>query len=368
MKSTHPYKSLTISGKLYSENGLMDFVNQQFSRNSVSSWQRILYEFISEWLSDSPNIKVKTSGSTGNAKWIGVEKEKMVKSAQLTGQFFDLKKNDNALLCLPVDFIAGKMMVVRAFVLGLNLIPVEPSGNPINSLNEPLDFAAMTPMQVYSILKEKNGIDKLNQIKNLIIGGGEISNQLLNEIRKLHNNTYHTYGMTETLTHVALKKLNGKKPDLYFKALPGIKFKKDKRNCLVVIASHLSDQDFITNDVVDLKDNKTFDFIGRYDNVINSGGLKVFPESIEQKLQPFITDRFIIGGLPDEKLGQKVVLVIEQERQSDVDFKEVFKELSLSKPEIPKEVYLLDSFPETESGKIVRQLVLQRVLEKTLTD
>ena len=366
--SIYPYKSLIVSGKFYSENELMDFAKEQLTRNSVPSWEANLFEFILEWLSDSQRLRVKTSGSTGNAKWIEVEKEKMVISARMTGQFFNLQKNDKVLLCLPVDFIAGKMMVVRAIVLGLNIIPIEPSSNPLKNLNESFDFTAMTPLQVYSILKEKDGINKLNQIQNLIIGGGEINTNLLNEIRKLKNNTYHTYGMTETLTHVALKKLNGNKPDSWFNALPGIEFLKDDRECLTIYAPHLAKQFFITNDIVDLKDNKTFDFIGRYDNVINSGGIKIFPESIEQKLQPFISDRFVIGSLPDDKFGQKVVLVIERERQSGVDFKEVFKEINLSKPEIPKEVYLLDSFPETESGKIIRQLVLRRILERTSND
>lgn len=360
--SIHPYKSLIVSGKYYSENELLEFAKQQISGNSIPSWEVNLYEFILEWLSESQMFRVKTSGSTGAAKWIEVEKEKMVKSAQITGQYFNLQKNDKALMCLSVDFIAGKMMVVRAFVLGLNLIPVEPSGNPLKSLNESFDFAAMTPMQVYTLLNEKEGTKKLNHIQNLIIGGGEISNKLLNRIRKLENSTCHTYGMTETLTHVALKKLNGKKLDLYFKALPGIKFKKDKRNCLVVVASHISDQDFITNDIVDLKNETTFKFIGRYDNVINSGGIKVFPELIEQKLQPFINERFIVAGIHDDRLGQKVILIIEGKDEPSIDFKKIFAKISLSKYEIPKQVYFLDPFPETESGKIIRQQVSQMIL------
>ena len=360
---TNPYKRLTISGKYYSERELTDFAENKLSGEPVFPWEIDLFGFILEWLSDSPQIKVKTSGSTGVAKRISVKKEKMISSALLTGRFFNLKKNDKALLCLPVNFIAGKMMVVRAFVLGLDLIPVEPSGNPLKNPDEPFDFAAMTPMQVYSVFEEKGGNRKLNQIKNLIIGGGDIGIDLLNSIKKLDNNTFHTYGMTETLTHIALKKLNGRNPDFCFKALSGIKFSKDERGCLVIFAPHLSEGQFITNDIVDLIDETTFKYIGRYDNVINTGGIKVYPELAEQKIKPFMNDRFIIGGIPDEQLGHKVILIIERENDPAFDFKKKCNEANLSKYEIPKQVYFLDQFPETANGKIIRPQVVEMVLE-----
>ncbi len=161
----------------------------------------------------------------------------MIKSARLQGSFSILQKNDKALLCLPVDFIAGKMMVVRAFLSGLNLVSVEPCANPLKNLNESFDFTAMTPMQVQSVLKNIGGFEKLNRINNLIIGGGEINPKLLEQISKLNNNTFHSYGMTETLTHVALQKLNGKNKDKNFKALPDIGFSKDERDCLVIFSA-----------------------------------------------------------------------------------------------------------------------------------
>ncbi|MCD4730027.1 MAG: AMP-binding protein, partial [Bacteroidales bacterium] len=273
-------------------------------------------------------------------------------------------KNDKVLLCLPVDFIAGKMMVVRAFVLGLNLIPVDPSGNPLKSIYESFDFGALTPMQVFNTLNIEDGLQKLNQIKYLIIGGGDISQPVQERIKELKNNTYHTYGMTETFTHVALKKLNGNKPDSWFKALPGIEFLKDDRECLIISAPHLAKQHIVTNDIVCLKDQKSFQFIGRFDNIINSGGIKISPELIEQKLQPFFEDRFIVVGIIDDRLGQKLVLIIEGKEEPSLDFDEIFKKVSLSKYEIPKQVYFLHRFPETESGKIIRQQVLQMVMKK----
>lgn len=359
--SSRPYTSLIISGKFYPENKLMEFAKNQVSSNTIKDWETKFFEFILEWLSDATQQKIKTSGSTGSAKWIEVEKESMVKSAKLTGQFFNLQKNDKALLCLPVDFIAGKMMVIRAFVLGLNLILVEPSGNPLKEVDNFFEFAAMTPMQVYNTLKLDNGYQKLNQIKNLIIGGGEVNRDLLNKIKKLKNNTYHTYGMTETLTHVAVKKLNGKNPDLNFMALSGVEFSADEKECLVISAPHLSLKKFVTNDIVDLKDKKSFQFVGRFDNVINSGGVKISPEVVEQKLFPVIKERFIIASMPNDRLGEKVILVIEGKHWLSVDFVKA----GLNKYEIPKQVYFLNGFPETKSGKIIRQQVVESVMKKT---
>lgn len=359
--SKFPYKNLTISGKYYSESELMAFAQNIISGESNPPWEVSLFKFILEWLSESPTLKLKTSGSTGAAKWVEVEKEKMVKSAMLTGSFFNLQKNNRALLCLPVDFIAGKMMVVRAFVLGLNLVPIEPSGNPLNNIDKFFAFAAMTPMQVYNTLALKDGNLKLNQIKQLIIGGGDINQGLLNRIKNLTNSTFHTYGMTETLTHVAVKKLNGEIPDSCFNALSGIKFSVDKNDCLVISAPHLSGKKFVTSDIVDLKDENSFQFIGRFDNVINSGGIKISPEIIEHKLNPFIKERFIIAGMPDDRLGHKLILIIEGKDKLSVDF----TEFGLSKYEIPKHVYYLQHFPETDSGKLLRQKVLKSIVEKT---
>lgn len=358
--SGNQYKSLTILGKFYPEKELMDYAQNQISNKSILLWEKSFYQFILEWLSDTDFIRIKTSGSTGVPKGLKVEKQNMVRSAQLTGEFLKLQKNSKALLCLPVDYIAGKMMVVRSFVLGLDLIPVEPSGKPMENVTVCFDFAAMTPMQVYSILREKDGINKLNQIRKLIIGGGEINSNLLNEIRMLDNNTYHTYGMTETLTHVALKKLNGNKPDDFFHALPGVRFEKDERECLIISAPHLSEKKFISNDIVDLMNEQTFSFIGRHDNVINSSGIKISPENLEYKLSSLIENRYIIAGFQDDKLGQKVILIIEGKEEFFIDFTKV----EISKYEIPKQVYFLDHFPETENGKIIRQKVLQLVLKK----
>ncbi|MBC8485869.1 MAG: AMP-binding protein [Bacteroidetes bacterium] len=361
---TERFTSLILNSKVYTENQLHQLALNKLSVKSLKAWKKTLYQFILEWNSDNPSVKIKTSGSTGTPKWIDIPKEKMIKSALITGEFFNLQKGDKTLLCLSTDFIAGKMMVVRAFIFGLNLIPVKPSGNPLKNIDDEFDFVAMTPMQVYNILIEINGIQKLNRIKNLIIGGGELNFSLKQKIRKLNNNTYHTYGMTETITHVALKKLSGPDTDNYFKALKEIWFEKDKRGCLVVIAPHLSDKKFVTNDLIDLKNDKEFEFTGRYDNVINSGGIKISPEKIEQKLEPFVLQRFFIAGIPDEKFGERAVLIIEGTKSSLSDFEEIILKSGLSKYEIPKQIFYVDCFSETENGKIIRKETLNKAISK----
>lgn len=280
-----------------------------------------------------------------------------MKSAMRTGEFLNLKKNDKALLCLPVSFIAGKMMVVRAFVLGLDLITIKPSSKPLEDLNTDIDFAAMTPMQVFYAMQSPQGFEQLQKIKKLIIGGGPVDHSLLLQIRKLTSEVWHTYGMAETLTHVALKKLNGASPDDHFMALNETTFRQDDRGCLVIKAPWLNKNEIVTNDLVDLIDDKTFDFIGRIDNIINSGGIKISPETVESKLQNYLDSRFIITGLPDKVLGQKIVLIIEGKTQPSEKISKLLDRANLGKYEHPKEIRFMYHFPQTESGKILRRQI-----------
>ena len=344
--------ALTLNSKQYPESELANFCFSKLASFSLQSWEYALYSFILQWISEEESIKAKTSGSTGKPKEMKLAKKAMVASAKLTGNFLNLQKGDKALLCLSMGFIAGKMMAVRAFVLGLDLVPVEPSGNPLQEINGIFDFAAMTPMQVFNILNNNNGIEKLNKIKNLIIGGGEINPKLEKRLKLLKNNTYHTYGMTETLTHVALRKINGENRNDTFMALKPIWFEQDKRNCLIIHAPHISNEKIITHDIVKLKSKTKFEFLGRFDNIINSGGIKIIPEIIENKLEAFLNQRFFIYGKPDEKLGEKIVLVIEG--KSDNQIEETLKKIPFTKFEKPMEVIFIDDFVETGNGKINR--------------
>ena len=280
----------------------------------------------------------------------------------MTGKFLKLKEGDKALLCLSTRFIAGKMMLVRAFTLGLDLIIAEPSGNPLQNIDSKLDFAAMVPAQVFNVLLEKNGTKKLNNIKNLIIGGGPVHQSLEQKISVLKNKTYLTYGMTETITHIAMRKLNGKNREDNFNCLPGVNIKIDNRDCLVINAPAILNRELKTNDIAKMSGKTKFTITGRYDNVINSGGIKIFPEDIERKIENIISEKFFISSLPDTKFGEKIILLIEGKAKNETKIKKILNILKkiLQSHEIPKEIYFVDEFFYPANGKLDRRRTIQK--------
>lgn len=303
-------------------------------------------DFLMDWCNDSPTLRVQTSGSTGTPKTMELSKQAMVESALATGDFFELKPSDTALHCLPARYIAGKMMLVRAMILGWEIDLVEPASNVVFDTQKHYDFCAMVPMQV------AESLDSLKNIKTVIIGGAPVSHQLKEKLKNHPVQFYETYGMTETITHIALKKLNGNDASEVFKTLPNITVSTDDRNCLIIDAPRLSEDIITTNDVVNLHSKTAFEWLGRYDNVINSGGVKLHPEQIEKKLQNTIKQRFFITSKADEKLGQKAILIIEGSKTTNLP-STTFKAL---KPfEIPKETHFVDAFVETPTGKLQRE-------------
>lgn len=337
----HP--DFKLNGKSFSYVELL--AEALFLKNNGTLFEKSIGNFLINWLSNETYILVKTSGSTGKPKQIVLQKDAMIASAKATVNFFNLQSKSSALLCLSADYIAGKMMLVRALTFGLQLDTIEPSSNPLKETNKYFDFVAMVPMQI------NESLEKLNQIKTLIIGGAKVDFQLSEEILKTNCNAYETYGMTETISHIAVKKIGEKS----FFILPNIIISTDERNCLVIEAKELSEGKIITNDIVELISNKEFIFKGRFDHVINSGGVKLFPEEIEEKLAKHIYNRFFISSLPDEKFGEKVILVIEGEK-FQID-KSIFSELS--KYEIPKEILFVSQFVETDTNKINRKKTLE---------
>jgi O-succinylbenzoic acid--CoA ligase len=322
-------------------------------------YEKAIGNFLIDWLSTTDAIEVQTSGSTGISKTIKISKQAMVNSAIATGDFFKLKPGDSALHCLPSYFIAGKMMLVRAIILGLEIDCVEPVAQPIFDSKKNYDFCAMIPLQV------SKTITNSHNIKIIIIGGASLSQNLLDKIKNCANRFYETYGMTETVTHVAIKPLLSKaqKGNGHFKALPEITFSKDERDCLVIYASRLTDDVILTNDIVDLKSIITFRWLGRYDLVINSGGVKLFPEQIEQRLQSIIKERFIIASQPDTNLGEKLILIIENPIESTTDIQKRINALTtLKKLETPQLIFTLDAFVETENSKIERVKTISKAL------
>ena len=345
MISNNFHTSFQINGKSFS--------NFEEIIDLSSSISEDLHHFLSIWFSTDAHILVKTSGSTGNPKSISLRKDFMINSALATGSYFQLGENTKALCCLPINFIAGKMMIVRALVLGWNLDIIEPTSNPLGKITKEYDFSAMVPLQL------RNSLSKINQIKTLIVGGGVVSLDLEKALQTVNTNCYATYGMTETSTHIAIKKLNKLnqfhlEAEAVYTTLSDVTISKDKRSCLVIHASKVSNETIITNDVVELISKTKFIWKGRIDYVINSGGVKLHPEEIEQKLSDTIHDRFFVAGIPDEILGEKLILLIEGKNYQIT--KEHFS--NLSRFEIPKETFFLPKFLETGSGKIHRYKTL----------
>ena len=342
------------TGQLFTNNipSPLTVKSGKISTDQSKIWNDV-NQFISEWYSTNIEMDLKTSGSTGKPKSISVKKDWMQNSAELTRKTFGLKKGDSALLCMPMKYVAGKMMVVRALELGLDLKVVEPSSNPLKNMDEIIDFAAMVPFQL------ENSLNDLDQVKTLIVGGGQVSQQLIEKLQKISTQIFETYGMTETLTHVAIKPLNGPNISDLFRALDGIRFEKDDRGCLAIHASALNPVPIVTNDLVELIDENSFRWLGRFDNVINSGGIKIIPEVVEAKLTEVIPNRrFIIAGLPDDSLGQTVVLIVEGD---EIDIPIEF----LDKYEKPKTIHFISEFIETESGKINRVGTILIINSKT---
>ncbi|CAI8352678.1 MAG: 2-succinylbenzoate--CoA ligase [Formosa sp. Hel3_A1_48] len=305
-----------------------------------------LGQFVLNWVDDSQTICLKTSGTTSKPKSIVLPKSTFVNSAIATGNFFSLNPGDSALCCLPFSYIAAKMMFVRAWVLGLKLEIVEPSSTPLKNISKHYDFSAMVPMQVH------NSLPKLHQIKTLLVGGAAVSKGLSHHLMRHGSAIFETYGMTETVSHIAVKNIS--KGEDNFTVLPDISIAIDDRDCLVVQAPKLTPEILHTNDVVSLVSKKSFIWLGRFDNVINSGGLKIHPEEIETLLQNQIKTRFFISSIPDELLGQKIVLIIEGKPQKQhLDF------TAIDTKKRPKKVFYLEAFSETGSGKIQRQKTLE---------
>ena len=298
-------------------------------------------DFLLDWFDDKSYIDMYTSGTTGEPKTIRVEKDAMVQSAIATGDFFGLQPGDRVLHCLPTNYVAGKMMFVRSFILGLDMDFVAPSSNPLEHNDEKYDFAAMVPLQA------KNSIKKLTNIKKIIIGGVKIHKSLEQELVKLPIEIYETYGMTETITHIAAKKVGVEA----FTTLPHVTVSVNENQCLEIVAKNIGNEKIVTNDIVKLISDTQFVWLGRFDNVINSGGIKIMPEQVESKLSTLIPRRYFVNGAPDDTLGEKVVLYVEGEKM-DIDHS-VFD--VLDKYEKPKEIVFISKFKETATGKIMRE-------------
>ena len=310
-----------------------------------------LEAFLSEWNDSSEFVHVQTSGSTGAPKPMLVEKRRMLASARITCDFLGLRSGDTALLCMSLDYIAGKMMVVRSIERGLKLISVEPSGHPLSNV-EYVDFAAMVPMQVYNSLQVPEERERLMRIRHLIIGGGAIDDQMAVELRTFPNAVWSTYGMTETLSHIALRRISGPDASEWYTPFPSVRVTHNDEGCLVINAPEVCEEPLVTNDIVEFSsDHSKFRIIGRRDNVICSGGIKIQIEEVERHLRPHLHVPYLLTKRHDPKFGEVAVLLTEG---SVEEAREVCQRM-LSKYHQPRYYLHVARIPLTETGKPARQ-------------
>lgn len=347
-----------MNGQSFSREEILAYCTQEIARKDQDLWKAAIYQFVLDFLDEGQPLVQKTSGTTGDPKSLPLSRDRMIRSAEMTLKYFNLRPGDTALLCLPVEYIAGKMMFVRALVGGLNLLTIEPAGNPLQFLDSKVDFAAMVPLQVYEALKQK---ESFRIIKKLIIGGGEIHNNLLGNIRKLTaTEVYETFAMSETYSHFAVRRINGKAPSADFMTLKDVKIDVDERGCLLVDVPGITHGPLLTNDLVELTGEGRFRWLGRIDNVIKSGSVKIIPEVLEKRIIQILGTEVLVVGIPDKKLGQKVILVLEETKlPTKVESITDILASSLGKYELPKEVRVLPEFPRNNSMKIDRPGVMK---------
>ena len=306
-----------------------------------------LNRFLEQWFDNSDVIIAHTSGSTGAPKEIRLLKSDLINSARATCQYFKIGEGSCIVNPLSIDYIAGKMMIIRAIVSGAELWNEHPSLSPLNdwSFDKYIDLLPVVPSQIPGLIESK----KINFIRNLIIGGAKLPSSIEEQLKQLNINAYCTYGMTETCSHVALRSIN----DNAYRAMPGFQFSNDNRNCLIIESETMSFKQLITNDIVELNDSTSFRWLGRYDNVINSGGIKLFPEMIESKIESLFQGRnFYISSRESERWGNELILIVEGCEK----IKYLHESLSerLSKYEIPKQIIYKENLEKTSSGKIKR--------------
>ncbi|HEX2617104.1 MAG TPA: AMP-binding protein [Flavobacteriales bacterium] len=358
-----PFKRLTIDGRTLEGADIVRYADTHFA-TADAPWQASVRGTLHALLSVEGGMPAHTSGTTGAPKDIVIPAKDLWASARLTARTFDLKEGDRALLCLPCDFIAGKMMLVRSLVIGLDLHVVDPRGSVLDNLgtNDRFRFAAMVPLQLHRAIQEDRARVE-HQFETIILGGGPVSDVLIEDLKGLRTQVFHTYGSTETVTHVALRALNGAARSDHFTALHDISFALDEHDCLTIRTPHLSEQEHLTNDIVELIDATHFRWLGRFDNVILSGGKKLFPEAMETRTAGVIPYAHFFTAVFDERLGQAALLVLETDRPAEEVLPEVLEKMVgvLDEHELPRRVAAVEQFRRTSAGKVMREATLAQL-------
>ena len=357
-------QSLVLNGHTFV---LAELPSESPSTPELSDFERDTLDFCQQWLTGAPSFTIHTSGSTGKPKAITHTRQQMLASAQATVQYLGLVAGMRALVCIPTRYVGGRMMLVRSLETGMRIQALDPRGNPLGRLlakDEPPHFVAMVPMQLQQFLEETPQLaEQLATTKAIILGGAPVSPTLQSALQVLPCPVFHTYGMTETVSHVALRRLNGPEPEEDFGLLPGIEADLDDRGCLR-LRGEVSDQAWVTtNDLVTWTAPGRFRWLGRADNVVNSGGVKIFTEQIENQIEALWsgTARFFLYGLPHPKLGEQLTLVVEGNIWSTEEQQALLERLRQTLPpyQAPKVITFVPTFVETPTGKVMRKQTVQ---------
>jgi O-succinylbenzoic acid--CoA ligase len=356
-------ESLILNGK---EISYEDILKEKYSVSSP--FENSTLKFSIEWLSEKSGFSIFTSGSTGKPKEIILNRDQMIASARMTGFTLELKASDKSLVSLNTEFIAGMMMLVRGFELSMSMTIIEPASNPLKNISssESFDFTAMVPMQMQKILEEsQDKMGLLNNMKAILLGGSPVSAMLEESLQQITSPIFSTYGMTETVSHIALRRLNGNSRSELYTIIEGVKIGTDERGCLTINAPSTEHHTIITNDLVELTGNNTFRWMGRIDNVINSGGIKIHTDYLEEKIDRVLHEagfqnRLFVNPMPDAEFGEIAVLIIEGNIDLDT-INKILKE-KLKKFEVPKKIVAIEKFTETATQKIDKIATKNRIL------
>jgi O-succinylbenzoic acid--CoA ligase len=322
------------------------------------------FSFCKDWLAGKDRFVQATSGSTGTPKLKEIARQQLKASARATGAFFGVDSEFKLLCCLNPAYIAGKMMLVRALVWDCEITLVEPNSDPLASQEEPFDLVAMVPLQVETSLASPSSLEKLKAIRTVLIGGAPLSDSLHKALSQEGIAAWQTFGMTETVSHIALAPIGT--GELIYETLPGVEIGVSENQCLWIQSAMSGSTKIQTNDIIELRSKNTFVWLGRTDFVVNSGGIKLFPEQLEKKINPWMSERYpgvsyFFFGEADDRLGKRLVLYVEGEA-SQFNLESLEKELKklLGKFEVPRKIYLLPQFTYTETGKINRPVTAKQ--------
>ncbi len=361
----YPFPSISVNGRDVSVAGIIDGVEKP-----RTGFEETTFEFLRKWFRGNEEFHLQTSGSTGSPKRMVMQRWQMEASAEATRKALQLNPGGNSLVCLDTRYVAGMMMLVRSFLFKMRVHAIEPTANPLQALQPDLTFAlaALVPYQLQKIV-ESDLQTRLSSIATVIVGGSAVSPEIIQGLDAYSTRIFATYGMTETLSHVALRRLNGAERSDVFHALPGVSLSTDDRGCLKIEVSYLK-RNVTTNDLVELIGDSAFRWLGRADFVINTGGVKISPEAVEARLDSFksrlnLHGRFVVSSVPDQEFGERIVLVVEGEALEEnvrLEIIDTFRQ-ELPRFERPKEIFSIAVFPETVTGKIDR-LSIRKLLTK----